>query len=129
MSYLFDTQILVWAAREPERLDEETVLRLKDMRTKRVFSVASVWESAIKLGLDRPGFRFDLMALRSGLLVRGFLELSITSQHALAVQHLPLLHRDPFDRMLVAQAAVEGLVLITADKTIAQYPGPIQLVI
>lgn len=128
MSYLFDTQILIWAAREPERLDRETVLRLKDMSAKRIFSVASVWESAIKLGLDRSGFRFDLTALRSGLLARGFLELSITSEHALAVQYLPLLHRDPFDRMLVAQATVEGLVLITADKTIAQYPGPIQLV-
>jgi PIN domain nuclease of toxin-antitoxin system len=76
--------------------------------------------------LGRPDFRVDARVLRRGLLENGYGELAIAEDHAVAVLNLPPLHRDPFDRMLVAQATVEGVLLLTADALVAQYPGPIR---
>ena len=89
-------------------------------------SRTSLWEVAIKSMLGRPDFRVDARVLRRGLLENGYGELAIAGDHAVAVLNLPPLHRDPFDRMLVAQATVEGVVLLTADALVAQYPGPIR---
>ena len=88
----------------------------------------SVWEIAIKFGRKRPGFDVDPQVFRSELLVNGYTEVAITGRHAAAVAGLPDLHRDPFDRLLVAQAGVEGLLLVTADSRLAAYPGPIRRV-
>lgn len=82
----------------------------------------------IKNGLQRPDFEADPHVLRRGLVENGYLELPITAQHTLALSHLPPVHKDPFDRILVAQAEFEGFVLLTADEQVAQYPGPIRKV-
>ena len=93
-----------------------------------LFSAASLWEIAIKRGLGRSDFQVDARVLRRGLLDNGYSELPVTSEHAVAIDALPPLHRDPFDRILVAQAQVEGITLVTADETVAKYPGPIRKV-
>ncbi len=93
-----------------------------------LYSVASLWELAIKYGLRRPSFVFDPRLLRRQLLGNGFGELAITGEHAIAVDQLPLLHKDPFDRLLIAQSIVEGITLITADPIVARYPAPVQRV-
>lgn len=93
-----------------------------------LFSAASIWEVAIKTGLGCDDFKVDVHLLRRGLLDNGYQELSSTSAHAAYLQNLPALHKDPFDRMLVAQATAEGIMLLTSDSVFASYPGPIQLV-
>ena len=125
---LLDTHLLLWAASADDRLPAAVVERLEDDRTQPLFSAASIWEVVIKSGLGRKDFRVDAALLRRGLLDNGYLELPITSAHSLAVARLPDLHRDPFDRILVAQASEEGIELLTADRALAAYPGPITLV-
>lgn len=98
---------------------------LEDPNNELLFSAASLWEISIKHGLGRADFQVDARVLRRGLLDNGYLELPITSEHAVFIESLPSLHKDPFDRILVAQATVEGFTLLTADTLIAQYPGPI----
>jgi PIN domain nuclease of toxin-antitoxin system len=93
-----------------------------------VFSAASLWEVAIKSGLGREDFKVDASVLRRGLIDNGYLELPIAGDHVVAVAALPPLHRDPFDRLLVAQAQVEGITLLTSDPLVAAYPGPVRKV-
>ena len=69
----------------------------------------------------------DARLLRRGLLDNGYRELKIISDHIVAIESLPMLHKDPFDRVLVAQATVEGITLLTIDSLVAQYPGPIRI--
>jgi PIN domain nuclease of toxin-antitoxin system len=85
-------------------------------------------EIAIKSGLGRGDFRADARLLRGGLLDNGYDELAITGEHAVAIANLPPIHKDPFDRLLVAQSAVEGILLLTGGPIVAQYPGPIRKV-
>ncbi|MDQ1833354.1 type II toxin-antitoxin system VapC family toxin [Massilia scottii] len=92
------------------------------------FSVASLWEIAIKRALGRPDFRIDPRLLRRGLLGNTYNELPIPGEHAVAVEDLPPCHKDPFDRILLAQATLEGIVLLTSDSVLAQYPGPVRKV-
>jgi PIN domain nuclease of toxin-antitoxin system len=92
------------------------------------FSAASLWEVAIKHGLGRSDFKVDPRLLRRGLIDNGYEELPVTSAHAVVVDSLPPIHKDPFDRILVAQAIVEGIELLTADAVMAQYSGPVRLV-
>jgi PIN domain nuclease of toxin-antitoxin system len=92
------------------------------------FSSVSLWEVAIKTGRGRNDFRIDVGSLRRGLFNNGYAELAVTGAHAAALATLPPIHKDPFDRMLVAQAIVEGFTLLTSDPTVAKYPGPIRLV-
>ena len=101
---------------------------MKDAGNELMFSAASFWEIAIKRGLGRSDFRLDPRLLRRGLLDNGYSELLIGSDHALAIEGLPRLHKDPFDRILIAQAMVEGITLLTADPLVAQYAGPIRRV-
>ena len=126
MKLLLDTHVLLWAAGLPGQLTPSARDMLDSEDNELLFSVASLWEIAIKRGLGRPDFRVDSGLLRRGLLDNGYQELPITSAHAVAVESLPALHRDPFDRMLVAQSRVEGIALLTADPQVAQYPGPIR---
>jgi PIN domain nuclease of toxin-antitoxin system len=123
---LLDTHVLLWAAGEPERLPEQARQLLEAPENELVFSVASLWEVAIKSALGREDFRVDAAVLRRGLIENGYLELPVAGEHAVAVAALPPLHRDPFDRLLVAQAQIEGIVLLTVDPLVAAYPGPIR---
>ena len=126
MQLLLHTHLLVWAMGEPERLDPAVVRLLEDPMNKPVFSVASLWELVIKRGLDRPDFQLEPPVLRQALLEAGWRELPVEAHHVLAVGQLPGLHRDPFDRLLLAQAQADGLLLITADQQLAQYLGPVR---
>lgn len=128
MRLLLDTHLLLWAAVEPARLPAVARKLLRDAGNELMFSAASFWEITIKLGLGREDFQVDPGLLRRGLLDNGYSELLIGSDHAIAVNALPRFHKDPFDRILVAQAIVEGILLLTADPLIAQYPGPIRRV-
>ena len=128
MKLLLDTQILLWAAGLPERLSAEARTLLDDPRHELLFSAASLWEVAIKRSLGRDDFRVDPRVLRRGLLDNGYGELPITSQHAVSVDGLPPLHKDPFDRLLLAQALTEGITLVTSDAQLARYDGPVRRV-
>ncbi len=125
---LLDTHLLLWAAGQPEKLSRKARKLLDDPRNTLAFSAASLWEIVIKTGLGRDDFRVDPRRLRRGLLDAGYREIAVTSEHALAVSRLPALHKDPFDRMLIAQAETEGAVLLTADKRVAKYAGPVRAV-
>lgn len=128
MKLLLDTHLLLWAAGNPERLSEEAYGLLSDQDNELFFSAASTWEIVIKNGLEREDFQVDVRVLRRGLFDNGYSELSITSEHTVAIDQLPMIHKDPFDRILVAQANVEGITLLTSDALVAQYTGPIRKV-
>lgn len=128
MKLLLDTHLLLWAAASPERLSTMARQLLDNPHNELLFSAASLWEITIKRGLGRSDFQVDARVLRRGLLDNGYQELTITSEHAVSVDSLPLVHKDPFDRILVAQATVEGITLLTADAMMAKYPGPVRLV-
>ena len=113
---------------DPERLGEAATALMADPENALYFSVASLWEVAIKSSLGREDFQVDTARLRRGLVDNGYIELPIVAGHAIAVADLPHLHRDPFDRILIAQAKHEGLLLLTADARIADYGGPVRLV-
>jgi PIN domain nuclease of toxin-antitoxin system len=125
---LLDTHILLWAASAPERLSPRALALISDESSELVFSAASIWEVAIKSSLGRKDFSADAHLLRRGLLDAGFAELPIRSEHAAAVVDLEAIHRDPFDRILVAQSRYEGFVLVTSDTSLAAYGGTIELV-
>ncbi len=126
MKLLLDTQVLLWAAGQPRSLSAPARKLLSDPRNDLLFSAASIWEVAIKSSLGRADFRVDSRVLRRGLLDNGYTELAISGAHAAGIDSLPPIHRDPFDRMLVSQATSEGITLVTADATVAKYPGPIK---
>lgn len=128
MRVLLDTHLLLWAASAPQRLPKAALSLLKARDTSPLFSAASIWEVVIKAGLGRPDFQVDPERLRHGLLLHGYEELPVTGEHALAVRALPSLHKDPFDRILCAQARSEGLTLLTADADLAAYGPPCRLV-
>lgn len=128
MRLLLDTHLLLWAAGQPRKLPVAARKLIANPRNSLCFSAASLWEIAIKRALGRDDFHADPGVLRRGLLESGYEELPITGDHAVAVGVLPALQRDPFDRMLVAQAAVEGMMLVTADAQVAKYPGSIRRV-
>ncbi len=128
MKVLLDTHLLLWAAGAPEKLPDAARKIIEDPGVELWFSAASLWEIAIKRGLGRADFRVDPRLLRRGLAENGYVELAVTGAHAVAVDLLPPLHRDPFDRMLVAQAIAESITLLTGDALVAQYPGPIRQV-
>jgi PIN domain nuclease of toxin-antitoxin system len=128
VTFLLDTHVLLWAAAAPERLSRAARALLGAPEHELLFSAASLWEIAIKRGLGRDDFRVEPRVLRRGLEEHGYEELPVASRHALALDQLPPIHRDPFDRMLVAQALVEGVTLLTSDPVVASYPGSIRRV-
>ena len=128
MKLLLDTHLLLWAAGDPNRLSADARAFLDAPENKVFFSAASLWEIAIKRGLGRDDFQVDARLLRRGLLDNGYSELPIGSEHAVAIDNLPSIHKDPFDRILVAQATIEGILLLTTDTLVAQYPGPVRKV-
>lgn len=128
MRLLLDTHLLLWAAEASSRLSAEATLLIEDSENELFFSVASIWEVAIKARQARNGFGVDARLLRRNLLNNSYRELLVTGDHAIATSDLPLIYRDPFDRILVAQSVVEGITLLTSDPLVAQYPGPVQRV-
>ncbi|MBA2653153.1 MAG: type II toxin-antitoxin system VapC family toxin [Tatlockia sp.] len=126
MKMLLDTHLLLWAAGAPNELPIEVRALLEDNSNEPFFSAASLWEIAIKNSLGREDFQADSRILRRGLLDNGYVELPITSSHAVFIQNLPSIHKDPFDRILIAQATLEGITLFTSDTVVAKYSGPIQ---
>jgi PIN domain nuclease of toxin-antitoxin system len=128
MKLLLDTQLLLWAAGQPERLSSSARRLLSRKSNELLFSAASLWEIAIKRALHRDDFHVDPRLLRRGLLDNGYFELPVTSEHAVSIDSLPSLHKDPFDRLLLAQATCEGITLLTGDAQLARYPGPVRRV-
>lgn len=128
MNLLLDTHLLLWVAGSPERLSEAARSLLLDPANEPWFSAASVWEIAIKEGLGRQDFRVDTRRLWRLLQSHGYQEVPVRGEHAVAVRGLPPLHRDPFDRLLIAQARVEGLTLLSADPLVARYGEGIRAV-
>jgi len=128
MDILLDTHILLWSVYQTRLLSEETRNILESGSNRLFFSAANLWEITIKKAQDRADFQVDPRPLRETLLLGGFQELQITSEHAMAVGQLPKIHRDPFDRILIAQSAVEGCVLLTVDRKVSQYSGNIRKV-
>lgn len=126
MNLLLDTHLLLWAAFRPGRLSRDAAVMIADPANSLWFSAASIWEVAIKRALDRPDFRVDPGVLRAGLLANGYAELPIAGRHCLGLSGMPALHADPFDRILIAQALAEGMMLLTADSRVSAYPGPIR---
>jgi PIN domain nuclease of toxin-antitoxin system len=128
MKLLLDTHLLLWAAGQPSRLSRAAHKLMNDSRNELIFSAANLWEIAIKRRLGRSDFQVEPRLLRRGLLDNGYTELAIGGDHTIALDGLPPLHKDPFDRILIAQAMVEGITLLTADPLVAQYPAPVRRV-
>ena len=122
MKLLLDTHILLWAAAKPEKLSSKAKTLIEDPESQLYFSAASLWEILIKNKLGRADFKVDLAVLRRNLLDSGYEEITINSAHTIGVDALPNIHKDPFDRMLIAQTTVEGVMLMTADSVVAEYP-------
>lgn len=128
MIYLLDTQLILWAAEGSRRLPTAARSLLEDREHDFLFSAAVIWEVTVKSALGRADFAVDARLLRRGLLSNGATELPITSEHTLGVADLAPLHKDPFDRIQLAQARAEGVVLLTADDQVAAYGPPAELV-
>jgi PIN domain nuclease of toxin-antitoxin system len=125
---LLDTQLLLWTAGQSEKLPAEALNLFADPNNELYFSAASILEIAIKNNLGRDDFKVQPRRLRRGLLENDWRELAITSEHAVALDQIPPLHKDPFDRLLLAQAIVEGFTLVTSDDLVAKYAGPVRKV-
>lgn len=128
MRILPDSHILAWFAEDDPKLTEEMRSILEDGDNRLFFSSASIWELTIKRALNRSGFNIEPRVLYRALLDNGFEELTVSSRHTFALETLSPIHKDPFDRILIAQAMAEGMLLLTSDEAIAQYDGPIRLV-
>jgi PIN domain nuclease of toxin-antitoxin system len=128
MKVLLDTHLILWAAAAAPELPAAARALLDDPACTPLFSVASLGEIVIKRGLARADFQVEPRVLRRSLLDVGYEELPIVTAHALELEHLPPIHRDPFDRILIAQAVAEGVPLVTHDAMIAKYLSPIRLV-
>lgn len=127
MRLLLDTHLLLWAAASSRRLPREARELIEDVANEVYFSAASVWEIAIKSSLARRDFRVDPDALLPALPKMGIVELAVTAVHAAGVAQLPPIHRDPFDRLLVAQSIAEPLALLTNDALLARYSDRVRV--
>ena len=128
MRLLLDTHLLLWAAASSKRLPLDARALIENTANEVYFSAASVWEIAIKSSLGRQDFRVDLASLQKALPKMGLLELPVTAVHAAGVTKLPAIHRDPFDRLLIAQSIAEPLALLTNDVLLGRYGGSIRVV-
>ena len=126
MRLLLDTHVLVWCLSGDRKLPPATAEVIRDPATDVYFSSVSIWEVAIKSALGK--MRADANAMLKHLVDEGFKELPVMARHAVATVTLPMHHRDPFDRLLVAQSRLESLRLLTNDKIMALYGEPVVLV-
>jgi len=125
---LLDTHLVLCAAFEPDRLSVKAARRLRSRQVPLAFSLASLWEVAIKTSIGCADFSVDPKLLHRALLAEGFIEMPVLAAHIVRVASLPWIHRDPFDRMLVAQAMEERLTLLTADAALAGYGRCVKVV-
>ena len=125
MKLLLDTQMLIWLLLWPENLPQNAREVIADEENDLCFSPANLWGVSIKRSQNKPDFQLNARAMRENLLEKGCFEVPITSLHAIVAGELPIFHKDPFDRLLVAQAIVENFFLLTSDKKIAEYPAPV----
>lgn len=125
MRLLLDTHILLWAASAPHKLPKKIRNLIEDQSNDLYFSAASLWEIVIKNQLGRDDFVVDPRVFRTALMDHGYKEIAINSEHVLFVHDLPALHKDPFDRILVAQASIEGMGLLTVDQAVIGYGGTV----
>lgn len=122
MKFLLDTQCWLWWFAQPERLNEEAITQIDDETNELWLSVASVWEMGIKVAIGKLPLPEPIDSYISSRMVQlGVRSLEITASHALQASALPLHHRDPFDRMLIAQAIAENMMLVSADPVFRQY--------
>ena len=128
MKLLLDTHLLLWVAGDSKRLSKSARALINDPNNELFFSALSIWEISLKHSLRAAEVQADARLIRRALLDSGYSELPITSEHAVNVESLPMIHKDPFDRILLAQALVEGFTLLTVDRRLAEYPGPIRRV-
>ncbi len=128
MKLLLDTHILLWASEDSPHLPALALSMIADSKNELIFSVASIWEISIKHAKGLESFHARPGTVWEGLLENGYAELAVLGKHAIAAGELPPIHKDPFDRLLIAQAMVEGITLLTADAMIAKYPGPVRKV-
>lgn len=128
MRLLLDTHLLLWAVADSKRLPGEARALLEDAANDVYYSAASIWEIAIKSSLGRKDFRIDIDVLQAALPRIGLTELPVSAAHAAGVGKLPAIHRDPFDRMLVAQSIAEPLTLLTNDAILARYWDGVRVV-
>lgn len=124
MAYLLDTHVLLWYVQDKrEKMSPQVVDILLDERNPLYFSTVSIWEIAIKNQMGREDFHFPPEIISQELLKQGFIHLNIELNHIFSLNQLALIHKDPFDRLLIAQAHSEKLNLLTADTAILQYPS------
>jgi PIN domain nuclease of toxin-antitoxin system len=128
MNYLLDTHLVLWAATNSHKLPRAAAKIIANRKNVLWVSVASFWEVAIKRSKLRSDFPFEVGPLRAGLISNGYEELAIEAKHVLMLQDLPLFHADPFDRLFVAQAKAEGMLLLTADIVLSDYGEHVRLV-
>jgi PIN domain nuclease of toxin-antitoxin system len=128
LKLLLDTHLLLWAAGSPERLSRAAKKLIEPTDNLLMFSVASIWEVIIKSQLGREDFDVNARSLHRGLIDNGYEELPILSEHVIAVGDLPPIHKDPFDRLLIAQARMESVTLLTSDGRLAEYQKPVKVV-
>jgi len=128
MRFLLDTHFILWLPIGGVGIGRTAKTIIDDSANGFVFSAASLWEIALKRARYGNNFAYDPRTIRAEMLQNGYEELSVQGSHVVAVDTLPYIHKDPFDRLLIAQAMIEGITLLTADATIARYPGPIRKV-
>ena len=128
MRYLLDTQLVIWAKISPQLLPQRAPEIIENVEHELAFSVVCLWEVVIKMARGRANFNVDARVLRRRLLADGFIEVDVSAAHVLAVADLPLHHGDPFDRIQLAQAKVEGMRLLTTDGLLARYGSPVERV-
>jgi PIN domain nuclease of toxin-antitoxin system len=122
MRVLLDTHAFIWWDSDPSQLSARALTTLRDPATTVLLSVVSVWEMQIKSQLGKLALRLPLAQIVAEQMANGIQVLPVSLAHVLAVDGLPTAHKDPFDRLLAAQANVEAVELVTADPTFAQYP-------
>jgi PIN domain nuclease of toxin-antitoxin system len=128
MRFLLDTHLVIWVPVSGPRLSRSARAVLNDPTNELIFSVVSLWEVTIKRSIGKIDSKIDPRIIRHELLAMGYDELPVLAQHAVEADALPFIHKDPFDRLLIAQAIVEGITLLTVDAAVARYPGPIRKV-
>ena len=129
MRLLVDTHVLLWAIAEPPKLPRGSQAKLKAAENEVLFSAASIWELAIKLRIGRIVLPVELEEITEAAKSMGFAELPVSAAHTASVRSLPLYHRDPFDRVLVAQAIHEPARLLTADHVLGQYSTLVEVIV
>jgi PIN domain nuclease of toxin-antitoxin system len=128
MRILLDTHILLWTVLKTALVPRKWLSELESPGNWVAYSSASIWEIAIKASLGRADFRFDPFEIMEAANQSGFVELAIDARTAASVAHLQNHHRDPFDRLLVAQARRESAILLTSDARLVEYGDPVKLI-